>query len=385
MSTLRRYAFALLAVTGLGLAGCSKTVPIGAVISETGAAASYGDKVKKGLDLAEAQINATGGFDGKSFQLLYRDDATNPGVGRQMTTELISKDGVHLVIGAVSSTVTLAIAPICEKQHVILLSPTASAPQISSAGEYIFRNYPSDILEGTAMANFARDLGLERLVIFAADNEYGGGLEDVFAGEFQSRFRKIVQTVEFKEDEAGTLAPEIQKVKALNPDGIYIAAYVRDVAELVKQIREAGLKSVIMTSSSVTAGDMNQMAGPTAEDVIFPQSSTFDPASETPEVRAFVEAYRKRYGEDPDSFAAHGYDALRLLLLAMQKGGSAHPRDVRIGLLAISDYEGAAGRVAFDEHGDIIQYPRLYVIRQGRAIPYDRFKEEGGSLQIPGR
>ena len=91
-----------------------------------------------------------------------------------------------MVIGAISSPVTLEIAPICEKERVVLLSPTSSAPRISDAGGYIFRNYPSDILEGTAMADFARKMGVRRVAIFALDNEFGAGLTEVFTRGFES-------------------------------------------------------------------------------------------------------------------------------------------------------------------------------------------------------
>ena len=116
MSIFRRCAILTIAVLGIALAGCSKTVPVGAVVSETGAAASYGGKVKKGLDLAVEEINEAGGLNGKSLELVYRDDATNQDVGRQVTQELIDDVGVGAIIGAVSSSVTLAIAPICEAE-----------------------------------------------------------------------------------------------------------------------------------------------------------------------------------------------------------------------------------------------------------------------------
>jgi branched-chain amino acid transport system substrate-binding protein len=385
MRIFRRWTFITFIVLGIALAGCSKSVPVGAIVSETGAAASYGGKVKKGLDLAQEEINAEGGFNGKALELVYRDDGTNQEVGRQVAQELIDEVGVGAIIGAVSSSVTLAIAPIAEAEKVILLSPTASTPDITQAGYYIFRTYPSDILEGTAMANFARDLGVERMAIFAVDNEFGRGVNEVFAGEFESRFRKIVKSVDFPEGEASELAEEIEALKDEQPDGIYIVAYVEDVANIVKLIRDAGLESVILTTSSVSDGDLVELVGMAAENIVFPRASTFDPDSESAEVRNFVEAYREKYGEDPDDFAAHGYDALHVLLEGMQKGKSTHPDNIKVGLLAVSDYDGPSGRVAFDEHGDIIQYPRLFVVRQGRAIPYDRFKEEGGSLPVPGQ
>ena len=122
------------------------------------------------------------------------DDQTRPEVGKTAVETLINENGVRLIIGAVSSSVALKIAPICEENEVVLLSPTASSPKITDAGEYIFRNYPSDILEGTSMADFARDLGLERLVVFAVNNEFGHGLKDVFVEKYPSKFRAILET-----------------------------------------------------------------------------------------------------------------------------------------------------------------------------------------------
>ena len=103
--------------------------------------------------------------------------------------DLIENEGVDIIIGAVSSPVTLEIAPLCEEQEVLLLSPSSSAPRISEAGEYIFRNYPSDILEGTAMADFAQGSWVRRVVIIALDNEFGSGLSEVFTRRFESKSR----------------------------------------------------------------------------------------------------------------------------------------------------------------------------------------------------
>jgi len=384
MGHFRRWTIAGLTALGLVHAGgCSAGIPIGAVISETGAAASYGRSVRKGLDLAVEEINSGGGFEGKAFEIVYRDDETDPMKGQQAVADLISEFDVGLIIGAVSSSVTLAIAPMCEQDGVVLLSPTASAPQLTDAGSYIFRNYPSDVLEGTAMARFARDLGVERLALFAVDNEFGEGLKRVFAPEFESRFRAIVATIDFQEGQAAGLGGRIAALADARPDGIYVVGYIDDVASIVRQVRDAGLESVVLATSSTNAVDLVEKIGAAAENVVLPRSSSFDSESDDPAVQAFVATYREKYGEDPDDFAARGYDAAKLLLIAMQQGGSAHPDAVKTGLSGIDDYHGASGRVALDEHGDAVQYPRLYVIRQGREIPYDRFKEEGGSFDLP--
>lgn len=385
MVRFRHWTAAGLAAAGLVHAGgCSSDIPIGAVISETGAAAGHGRSVRRGLDLAVEQINSDGGFEGKAFELIYRDDGTDPMKGQQAVADLISEFDVGIIIGAVSSAVTLAIAPMCEQDGVVLLSPSASAPELTGAGSYIFRNCPSDVLEASAMARFARDLGVERLAVFAVDNEFGAGLEQVFAPEFESPSRRIVASIRFREGDAAGLGERIAALTDQDPDGVYVVGYTEDVASIVRHIRDAGLGAVILAASSADAGDLVARIGAAAERVVLPRPASFDPESDVPAVQEFVAAYRERYGEDPDGFAAHGYDAAKMLLLAMQRRDSALPDEVRLGLNAIDDHPGASGTVSVDANGDAIQYPRLYVIRRGREVSYERFKQEGGSFDEPG-
>jgi branched-chain amino acid transport system substrate-binding protein len=339
---------------------------------------SYGEKVKKGIDLATEEINAAGGVRGGQVSVVYRDDATNKEMARQVTEELIDQEGIRVIIGGISSPITLAIAPVAEENEVILISPSASAPEISEAGDYIYRNYPSDILEGTAMAKFARDLGLERMVLFVLDNEFGAGLKHFFTQGYQSKYRSVVKTFDFQDGQTAGFPAMVEEVKELAPDGIYIAAYLQDMSELLKLLDEAGVKSVVLGSASVTP-DLIRMAGSAAENLVYPQPP-FDVQSSDPAVRAFVDAYRAKYSEDPDSYAAHGYDALKLLAKAMENGGGTHPDDLRIGFSSIKDYDGAAGHTAFDENGDVVRYPRMFIIRDGRSVPYEQFVDEGGSL-----
>jgi branched-chain amino acid transport system substrate-binding protein len=388
MSTSRRLAvtFILLPILGLA-AGCSTEVKIGAVISETGAVAPYGHQVTRGLDLALEEINAEGGFEGGPIQLIYRDDATSPEKGREAVLDLINNEGVHIIIGAVSSPVTLEIAPICEKKEVLLLSPTSSAPRISEAGEYVFRNYPSDNLEGTAMADFARKLGVRRVAIFALDNEFGSGLAEVFTRRFESKSRKVIKTFRITEGDTASFPDMIQEIKAQKPQGVYLVAYVDIMAELLAQLAAAGCKGLLMGSGAVT-DELFKEAGASAEHLVYPQP-VFNPTADDPAVASFVEAFRAKYSREPDIYAAHGYDSLKLIIKAMRDTGYAMTDEVRRGLHGLRDeqglsgYAGAAGRTEFDERGDVVRYPEIFVINEGKPVPYDRFEQEGGELVIP--
>ena len=368
---------ALLLAALLALAGCARPVLVGAIVSDTGAAAPYGEKVRRGLDLALDEVRAAGGV-GARVRLLFRDDATNPEIGAQVARELIEKEGVRLLIGAVSSPVTLRIAPICQSGRTVLLSPTSSSPEITGAGEWVYRNYPSDTLEGTSLADFARDLGFRRVAILGVQNEYGAGLSKVFAEHFSGDSHEVIGTLTYREGDADTFPILAARVSGLSPDGVYLAGYADDTAGILRALREAGFASVVLGTSSVTA-EVVRKAGPAAEGLVFPEVS-FDAQSPRRATRNFVAAYRAKYREDPDSFAAHAYDALKVLVLAIERGGSPDPDSVRKGLNSIDDYSGASGQVAFDENGDVVQYPRMFIVHHGRAEPYDQFVEGGGSL-----
>ena len=358
-------------------AACSKPIPVGVVASRSGAAASYGERVVKGIDLALEGLSRSGG-PGARFRLVYRDDATNPDVGEQVARELIDRDGVRLIVGAVSSPVTLRIAPVAEASRVLLLSPTASDPAITRAGDWVFRNYPSDVLEGASMADFARDAGLDRVAVIAVDHEFGAGLASVFAERFERDGRHVVRSLRFREGDQPAFSGLASELATLRLDGIYLVAYGGDVSAMLRALRAAGIAAPVLATSSVT-DDTIRGSGRAAERLVFPRPA-FDPASDEKATRAFVEAYRRKYHEEPDSFAAHGYDALRLLAAAIERGGSADPEDVRRGLHAIENWSGASGPVAFDENGDVVQYPRLFIVERGRSGPYDRFVERGGTL-----
>ena len=370
-------AVALLLSTCIAI-GCSGDVKIGAVVSKTGGVSPYGRQITRGLDLALAEINAAGGFKGGEIELIYRDDATNRETGKQVVRDLIDNEGIKLIIGAISSSVTMSIAPICEKKRALLLSPSASAPSISELGEYIFRNYPSDILEGTAMADFARKLGMRRVVIIALDDEFGAGLTEVFSRQFESKSRQILETFRIKEGDTDAFDGIVEQLQELNPQGIYIVAYEDTVVDLLRRLRAAGVKAQMLGSAAVTE-QLPAKAGDSADLFVYPQPS-FDPQSADRSVAAFVEAYTARYDEPPDIYAAHGYDALKLLWQAMNDTGSAHPDEVRRGLLTLKGYKGAAGHTAFDERGDVVRYPTIFIIRDGKSITFEQFEKEGGQL-----
>lgn len=372
-----------LAVAIACLAGCDRPVRVGAIVSQTGVAGEDGGRIARGFDLAAAEINASGGVRGRPIALSYRDDSTNPDVGLAAARELVEREGVVALLGAVTSPVTLRLAPYCERRRLILISPSATAPEVTSAGEYVFRACPSAEREAASMADLARDLGLDRVSIVAVDSEYGARLSRVFAHRFLDGGGAIDVERTFLENDDTSRRAAVDALVAGSSGAVYLPAYVDDVASILVALRAAGARPLVLGTSAITT-DLTRLAGAAAENAVFP-SSSFDPDADDAKTHEFVAAYRARYHETPNAYAAYAYDTVKILAVAADRAGSWRSEDLRDALLAIDDYEGATGRMAFDRNGDVVQYPRLFVVRGGDFVPYDRFVENGGSLAIPGR
>lgn len=377
-----RRAFAV-AVGCAALLACGNPVRVGAIVSRSGAASAVGEHVARGFDLAADQINRAGGVRGRPVVLVYRDDATNPEAGLAAARDLVEREGVSVVLGAVSSPVTLRLAAYCDRERVVLLSPTASAPQITTAGEFVFRTYPSEVLEGSSMAEFARSLGLDRVAVLAVDDDTGRGLSRIFGERFEASGGAQPDVFAFAEGDERALDAAIAGVVAAKPRGLYAPVYLPELVAALKALRGANLRPIVLGTSAVN-DDLVRLAGPAAENVVVPMPH-FEPDGDDGPARAFTAAYRERYGETPDGFAAHAYDAMNLLATAADRGRSWEADDLRRALLSIQTYDGATGRMAFDANGDLIQYPRLYVVRGGQFVAYDRFVEGGGTLPFAPR
>jgi len=351
---------------------------VGAVLSLSGEGSYYGLAIRQGMDLAVGEVNASGGIGGNPLRILYRDSASSPEKAAQAAIQLYDRQDVPMIVGAVLSSETLRIAPLAEQRHKILLSPASSSPEITQAGKFIFRVYPSDTLEGAYMAQLAADeLHLKRVLVLAIDNAFGQGLASVFSKAFPSSTPVEVQTYPAHGADFAALT---ERARAWGPDGIYLAGYYSDMAQALKEIRRVDRKVILLSTSSFGNPKTLEAAGDAAEGVIFP-AIVFNPESDDPTVARFVKAFRGRYGFDPDLWAAHGYDAVLITAAAMRGAGGTVPERIAQSLLNIRDFPGASGSLGFDAEGDVVQYPRAYIVREGRFILYrdylDQTKRQG--------
>ena len=168
--------------------GCAKKevkeVKIGTISPLTGAAASYGEKMTRAIDLAVQEVNDKGGINGKKVVVIHEDDKLEAKDGVTAFKKLTSIDKVSAVIGAVGSSVTLAISPVAESSKIPLITPISSAVSISKAGDFIFRICPSDAIQGVIISKWIKEKGFNNIAILCINNDYGTGLKDRFKEEF---------------------------------------------------------------------------------------------------------------------------------------------------------------------------------------------------------
>jgi branched-chain amino acid transport system substrate-binding protein len=370
-ASVSRLAFAGL---GLTLFGCVGGGPakLGAVLPLTGSAAVYGQAIRKGIDLAAEQVNKDP--KGPRIQIQVADSGSDPARARKELARVYD-GGAVAAIGGVTSAEALAMVEVTDDQNRILLSPSASLPQLSGISTNFFRIFPSDFSEGTVMARYAYDnLNLRTAVVLAKQETYAKGIQQVFAEEFQRKGGKIVEAIEFPAS-GGEFAALTERAAMLKPDLVYLAAYAEEVSAMIRDLRAQQYQGIILTTSSIAAATTIAKTGEAAEGAYFTQTS-FD--TEGPRVsanvKAFVDAFRAKYGEVPDLYAAHGYDAVLVLVEAIRQGADS-PSAFWKGMRSVHEFPGVTGTLQFDDKGDVAKFPHVYIVTGGKAVDVEAERE----------
>jgi len=359
----------ILSLALLAAFGCQqeKVIKFGAVLPLTGEGAIYGLPVSKGIALAMEVIKAEPDYP-HPLELVEFDSESDPAKAQQLL-EKVFDEGAFAAIGGVTTPEALAMVEVADKYNRVLISPSASTPELTGISKNFYRVFPSDAREGATMGNFAtQKLKIEKVVILAKEHEYAHGVQQVFREQFEQFGGQVLDLIEFP-SVPSDLSGLVERVMTLEPDAVYLAAYAPDLAKMIVGLRELGYKGTIFTTSAFAAPEIIEQVGKPAEGVFLTQAA-FDTTSDAPVVKAFVERYRDKYGVNPDLYAAHGYDTMMVLAEALKHGNAIDSefwRDIR----SLRGYEGATGTIQFDERGDVQKFPRVYVVNNGSLIDYE--------------
>ncbi len=336
-------------------AGCSKTtippqadktaktpIKIGWLGPLTGDASSLGQDSLVASKLAVEEVNANGGVNGRPIELIAEDGKCQSKDAVSAMNKLLTNNDMQVVIGGLCSGETSAIAPIAEQNKKVLFSGCSSAPSITNAGDYIFRSYPSDALQGKFVAEYMyKNLGKRKVAILAVTNEWGEGIRKTFS----ERFRELGGNIAFDEQydqESRDLKSEITKIKQTDAETLYFLGITEASLVGLRQIRELGLSIPVVGGD--TWDDSKIVESSYAEGVLYTGQELSAPAD--------WESKLKSKSGNTTLCTPGNYNNIHIVADIMKRVGTDATK-IKDELYKVRDYPGVNGPVTLDKNGDV--------------------------------
>jgi branched-chain amino acid transport system substrate-binding protein len=355
----------LAAWTGVACAG---EIAVGSVTPLTGKLAVYGEGFQQAMLLAADEINAAGGINGDTLKIIFEDNTSTANGSVSAIRKLITIDKVPVIFGPAASSNFLAVCPIAQQNETILIGAESAAAEISNCGSFVFRVFPSDLLQGIGVAELTESLGFKEVVLTYVNNDWGVGLAEVFKSRFTEAGGKIIDELPHAEGKTDYRS-EVLRMKRHNAAAIVNLTYIKEGGTILKQAYETGLKTQWLMGSASKSPKLIELAGEAAEGVI----GTYPAVSQdTPEYQAFQTAWEKKYpGKKTPIFGEYNYDMVKLTALALSTAASYSAGDIRTELMAQSQgFAGATGDKSFDENGDVGATYGRWTVKDGSIIDY---------------
>ena len=355
--SMKKILVAALALVMLMTACCAvaeDTVKIGGLSPLTGAVAVYGLAVQAGVDYAVDEINANGGVLGKQIEFVWRDDQGDPAYAVSMFNQLVGEDIVALV-GAVTTAPTIAVFNEAAKTGIPAITASASAYEVTNAGNNVFRACFLDPYQAGIAAQFCKDyLGAETVaILYDNANDYTLGLYEAFTAKAAEIGLEVV-AVEVGVAGQADYSAQIGKIADAEPDVIYAAEYAQELAVMLPQMFDAGLDETPLVGPDGFSGVDSQVGEDVGLLANCYYTSAFSLGASSDVAKAFIEGFKAKNGSDPTLFNALGYDAMKIMAQAIENAGSTE-KEAIVAALDATDIEGATGHMTFDDHNDPIK------------------------------
>ena len=364
---MRAYSRGLLAVAGLLLAVvlcggvmAADTVKVGVLLPLTGSQAKFGEIEKRSFEMAAEEINAKGGVKGMKIELLFEDDTGKPDVGRSGVEKLISREKVPVITGGYSSSVTAAAAPVAQQFKVPFVICTGSADDITEKGyDYVFRINPAASEYPKAVESFLKEVGkdVKTVALLYENSAFGQSSSKSFEEDAKAAGLKILVKEGYQ---AGAIdfKPILTKVKAANPDMIYMVSYVMDASLLMRQSKELRINPKIFVGGGAgfTLPEFAKSAGDASDGVY--SATLWVETLPFPGAKEYFDKFLKKYGSETEYHGAEAYAAMYVVADALKRAKSITPKDVRDALVT-TDMKTAFGPVKFISYGKKTQQNKL--------------------------
>ena len=346
-------------------AGGSDTITIGASLPMTGSVALNGEMILEGIQMAVDECNEAGGIDGKEVVIDAQDDQAEPNQAASVANMMSADEKIVAIIGSLKSSCTLAAAPIYEEAGVVALSPDSSSPEVTNAGEYIFRIKNSDVVLAQTMAKGAISDGHTKFAILYENNDYGAGVLEQSQIAIEEAGCEIVCTESILTGEQTDFSSIISKIRESGADAILMGVDYNESGLVMKQMKDAGLDLPRYATDGLFTDAFIEVGGEAADGTTV--LTSFITSDQSENVQNFIKKYQEKYdGEMPSIFQAEGYDCGKIVIEAIENAGT--DRKAIRDYMATMSYQGVTGDCTFDENGDVNIPLKRCIVEEGEFV-----------------
>jgi len=324
-------------------------IKVGMTGPVTGPNAAFGAQLKNGVDQAVEDINAGGGIMGQKITLSYGDDVSDPKQGVSIANKFAG-DGVKFVIGPFNSGVTMPASEAYAESGILLVTPSATNPKITERGLWnVFRTCGRDDQQGAvAAAYILKNFKGKKVAIVHDKTTYGQGLADETKKAMTKGGMKeaLYEGVNLGEKDFSAL---VSKIKASGAELVYWGGLHTEGGLVVRQMRDQGVKAVLMGGDGITSDEFATVGGPGVEGTLM----TFPPdPRKRAEAKAVVEKFRAKKFE-PEAYTLYSYAAVQVIKAAAEQAKSLDPKKVSEAIKSGKTFKTVIGDLAYNKKGDV--------------------------------
>jgi branched-chain amino acid transport system substrate-binding protein len=367
-STLYAATLTAAVVLAGGLAPTSaQTLKIGFFSPLSGDAAATGQSGKDGVELAIKDKNDAGGIRGKKIEGIYADDGGKPEEAVNVAKRLISRDEALITIGSITSPASLAAAQVSRQSEVPQIVISGTAQRITTQGnKWVFRSCVPDTKLVGDLVDFIHEKfpKLKKFAFLYVNDDFGRGGFEAFKGAGQKYGFEIVADERYTRGDIDFTA-QLGRIKASPAQAIVEWSRYAEGALIGKQYAQTGMNLARFGSDGFASPKYIELGGPAVNGVYYTSHFSVATSENIPTARAFTEKYKKMFGKVPDAYAAEGYDAAVLAMLAIEKAGNEDRSAIRDTLSKLS-IESVRGPFRFDDKGDPLLVTHVVKIVDGK-------------------
>jgi branched-chain amino acid transport system substrate-binding protein len=349
-------------------------IKVGEVDPLSGSVSQFGIGCHRGILLALERINAVGGVLGREVQLVTEDDQSKAGQSAAAVRKLISQDKVVAILGDATSSSTLESAPIAQQAKIPMITPSATNLRVTEVGDFIFRVCLLDDFQGRVLARFAREKLKAQRIFMLTDvrQDYSVDLGRYFKAAFTDLGGAIAGQQSYLTGDT-VFRSQLTSIRAALPDAIFVPGYYSEVALIVKQGRQIGLRVPFIGCGGWANQALVTVGGKAIDGCYF--TNQFSPNDQAPVGKQFVTKYEAKYRSVPDAFGALAYDAASILCDAIRRAGAVGSQEIRDALAKTAGFEGVTGTISLDAKRNASKPLLIMTINQGKFDVVEKIAE----------